>query len=1043
MIDDQDKIHNTEFEGLHSLNKSQSMLNEEIVDLKHIKETLEDSEEKYRAIVENSYNAIYIYQGNKFVYVNDKTFKLSGYGKEEIYEMTIWDLIHPDDRKRIEEYSKERIAGKQVPDEYNARVITKSGDVRDCEFSVRMIHYKNDLAVLGIVKDITERKLAEAALKENEANLSSLINNRNESIWSIDKNHKLIIFNNFFKETYLATYNIELKKGINVLEILTPELVNFWKPKYDKVFAGERVVFEFSSHIGNELYFYEVFLNPIILGGKITGVSALSINITDRKQSEELLRNSESRFRMIHENAPILIDAFDENGRCILWNASCERTFGWSMEEINSNSEPLSLFYPDPEIHKQVIDSIITNPDNKYREWHAHTKMGDVITCMWSNHLLADGTIMSVGYDITERKKIENKLKVSEQRHRLLADNANDVIWTMNLEGGFTYVSPSVEKLRGFTVAEVISQSLNEVITPESLVIASKLLGEVMESVKLGIPFNERLLELEQPCKDGSAIWTEATMSIIYDAEGKFVSILGITRDISERKRNEQVQNILLNIANAVFITDSVGELIGIITNELDTLIDTSNFFVALYDCDTDTFTLPYYKDNFDKFLTFPAAKSITSYVVETGKSLLANLDTLRNLEKSGKIERCGTDSLSWLGVPLKEGGKVMGAMVTQSYTDENAFSEFDKDLLEIISVHINLAINRKKGEKALAESEKHYRTLFNESPIPLWEEDFTEVKKYIDDLKKDGISDFRKYFDDRPEELIKVAGMVKIIDVNNASLILYEANSKKELLESLYLVFAEDSYSAFKEELLAISQGKTNYNSESAINTLRGEPRNIDLTWTVLPGYENSYEKVHLSTVDITESKKMADIILQERNKAQQYLNIAEVILLSVDYLGIVTLINQKGCEILGYAEDEIVGQNWYDKFLPDETKENVKEVSKKIFAGEMESVKYYENEIITKTGDVRLIAWHNAVYNDDKGKIVGSLSSGEDITERKQAEEELVKHREHLEKLVEERTAEVEEKNKKLSDQIRVFVGREIKIKNLEKKIRLMEGK
>jgi PAS domain S-box-containing protein len=133
----------------------------DITERKQAEELLYESEEKYRAIVENSHDAIYIYKGDKFLFINDKTFELSGYNKEELYEMIIWDLIHPDDRKRIEEYGRKRFAGKETPDTYSARIIAKNGDVRDCEFAVRMIRYKNDFAILGAIHDITERKQAE------------------------------------------------------------------------------------------------------------------------------------------------------------------------------------------------------------------------------------------------------------------------------------------------------------------------------------------------------------------------------------------------------------------------------------------------------------------------------------------------------------------------------------------------------------------------------------------------------------------------------------------------------------------------------------------------------------------------------------------------------------------------------------------------------------------------------------------------------------------------------------------------------------------
>jgi len=151
-------------------------------------------------------------------------------------------------------------------------------------------------------KMLLQRKNAEELLKESEANLKSLINNRKESIWSIDKNYNYISFNTFFSEAYIAAYKIELKKGFNAIEILTPELQVFWKPKYEKALLGQKVDFEFSAQIKDELFYYKVFLNPIISDNIITGVSALSIDITMRKKAEqELKKYRENLEQMVQE----------------------------------------------------------------------------------------------------------------------------------------------------------------------------------------------------------------------------------------------------------------------------------------------------------------------------------------------------------------------------------------------------------------------------------------------------------------------------------------------------------------------------------------------------------------------------------------------------------------------------------------------------------------------------------------------------------------------------------------------------------------------
>jgi PAS domain S-box-containing protein len=139
-----------------------------------------------------------------------------------------------------------------------------------------------------------------------------------------------------------------------------------------------------------------------------------------------------------------------------------------------------------------------------------------------------------------------------------------------------------------------------------------------------------------------------------------------------------------------------------------------------------------------------------------------------------------------------------------------------------------------------------------------------------------------------------------------------------------------------------------------------------------------------------------------QERDKAQQYLDIAGVMLVAIDAEGKITLINRKGCEILGCEEDKILGQNWFDSCLPSEINDSVKSVFDQLIAGEVEPVEYYENPVVTKSGEERLIAWHNTVLRDEAGNIAGTLSSGEDITERAQAEEALRESEENYRSVV-----------------------------------------
>lgn len=141
----------------------------------------------------------------------------------------------------------------------------------------------------------------------------------------------------------------------------------------------------------------------------------------------------------------------------------------------------------------------------------------------------------------------------------------------------------------------------------------------------------------------------------------------------------------------------------------------------------------------------------------------------------------------------------------------------------------------------------------------------------------------------------------------------------------------------------------------------------------------------------DITKRKEAEEALRKERDRAQKYLDVAGVMFVNIDAEGKVSLVNKKACDILGYKEEEILDKNWFDNFLPERNREFIKEVFYKLIAGEIEGAEYCENPVLTKDGKERIIAWHNTILREEGGKIIGTLSSGEDVTERKKAEEQL----------------------------------------------------
>jgi PAS domain S-box-containing protein len=141
----------------------------------------------------------------------------------------------------------------------------------------------------------------------------------------------------------------------------------------------------------------------------------------------------------------------------------------------------------------------------------------------------------------------------------------------------------------------------------------------------------------------------------------------------------------------------------------------------------------------------------------------------------------------------------------------------------------------------------------------------------------------------------------------------------------------------------------------------------------------------------DITERKKAEREIIQQKQKAERYLNLAGVMFIGLDIDGNINLANRKACEVLECDAADIIGQNWFDNFIPSNVRDNVRSVFNKLINGEIESVEYYENTIVSMNGKEKTIAWHNTDITGDDGKIIGTLGSGEDITDKRELESQL----------------------------------------------------
>ena len=308
-----------------------------------------------------------------------------------------------------------------------------------------------------------------------------------------------------------------------------------------------------------------------------------------------------------------------------------------------------------------------------------------------------------------------------------------------------------------------------------------------------------------------------------------------------------------------------------------------------------------------------------------------------------------------------------------------------DKDrVVSVLGVTRDIT-DRKQMEDALRESEIHYRALFEDSPISLWEQDFSEVKRYIDRLRESGTENIRAYFDNHPEAVTKCASLVKLLNINKTTLEIYGAASIEDFRDGLNTVFTDKSLAVFKEELLFFFTGGTMFEDETESITLRGEKRHTLIRACVAPGYEKTLKKVLVSVVDITERKRVESTMLFLSSITKQ----TKDAIIVTDEAFKITYMNEAAEELYGYTLDDLKGKIPVLLNVEPIAEAIEKDIKKTVSSGKVWTGSHRHRR---KDGSTFICEFQISPLLDIQERIYSYVSVQRNITDRRRLEAELL---------------------------------------------------
>jgi PAS domain S-box-containing protein len=693
----------------------------DITAVKQAQDSMVESENRFKAVWENSHDAMRLTNADGIIVMaNDAYCEMMKRTKEELIGKMFTASYPAEFADDMANTYRTRFTQRNVIEYFERPITLWNTETLHIQASNKFLTLpENEVLLLSVFKDISSRVKAIQDLKISEERHRGVIESSIDGFWTVDLEGKILQVNDSYCSMTGFSRKELLSMSVADLEVLETE--TDVRRHIGSMLVSGKAKFE-SLHRTRSGGRINVEVSTVVLPEQNVVVAFIS-DITERKRMDKVLIDREEQYRTLittmqqgvalHEIicSP---DGTPEDYRFIDVNESFEQVTGLKKELLIGRTV-LEVLPNTERYWIQQYGTVAKTGAPLYYENFSRElgKYFEVIA-----YRPREGHFATIVTDITERKLSDQKVIDSERQYRLLAENSTDVIWTMDLQGKFMYISPSVYRLRGFTVEEVMLQPLNEVICETSLPIVLDGLTRAAQFAERGEDIPHEYVLIEQPRKGGTTVWTEVTTRLMYDEKRNALGLLGVTRDITERKRNEDLLMTRLHLSE--FANDhSVKELLRRILDEAEKITESTIGFFHFVEDDQRTISLQTWSTNTLEHMCHADGDGRHYSIDQAGvwvecvytKSPVIHNDYAEMKNKKGLPEG-HAPIIRELLIPILRNEKVVGIMGVG-----NKLYNYDPKDVEIASQLATMAwdiLERRRAELALLGHEQALEGLSN-----------------------------------------------------------------------------------------------------------------------------------------------------------------------------------------------------------------------------------------------------------------------------------------------------------------------------------------